>query len=115
MRSSLNASAVDYQCLAGPHMAHCPHRAPSTRCTADPVHRVWHRFLASQGVTAGAVEVPLTTPAALLSDFLPGVTTVDYVNIDVEQQESLFHTSFSSVPHLFLLCSHLSPLCSTPL
>ena len=20
-----------------------PHRAPSTRCTADPVHRVWHR------------------------------------------------------------------------
>ena len=30
-----------------PHMAHCRHRAPSAtyRCTADPVHHVWHRLV----------------------------------------------------------------------
>lgn len=58
MRSSLNASAVDYN------------------------------FLQSQGVAANEVRVALTTPGALLDKHLPGRTSVvDYVNIDVEQQE----------------------------
>ena len=25
----------------------CPHRAPPTRCTAHPMHHVWHRCLTS--------------------------------------------------------------------
>ena len=29
-----------------------PHRAPSTRCTADPVHRVWHRCPATSSPSA---------------------------------------------------------------
>ena len=57
MRSSLNASAVDYD------------------------------FLASQGVNAAKVHVELTTPAALLAAHLPPHTAIDYVNIDVEQLE----------------------------
>ena len=57
MRSSLNASAVDYG------------------------------FLASQGVKANEVRVELTTPSALLSHHLPHATVIDYVNIDVEQLE----------------------------
>ena len=57
MRSSLNASAVDYD------------------------------FLASQGVSAAKVHVELTTPAALLAAHLPPHTAIDYVNIDVEQLE----------------------------
>ena len=28
----------------GPHLVHCPRRAPPTRCAADRVHRVWHRW-----------------------------------------------------------------------
>ena len=61
MRSSLNASAVDYA------------------------------FLQTQGVAAGTVEVELTTPGALLAEHLPSTVhaprTLDYVNIDVEQLE----------------------------
>ena len=58
MRSSLNASAVDYA------------------------------FLQSQGVVSNEVRVALITPSLLLERHLPrGATTVDYVNIDVEQQE----------------------------
>ena len=57
MRSSLNASAVDYA------------------------------FLATQGVAAAEVRVDVTTPAALLAAHLPPRTTIDYVNIDVEQLE----------------------------
>ena len=57
MRSSLNASAVDYD------------------------------FLASQGVSTASVNVELTTPAALLAAHLPRRVPIDYVNIDVEQLE----------------------------
>ena len=58
MRSSLNASAVDYA------------------------------FLQTQGVHASEVSVRLITPSILLSERLPrAVVTIDYVNIDVEQQE----------------------------
>ena len=63
MRSSLNASAVDY------------------------------KFLAKQNVRTGRVEVELVTPAALLSRHLPGVAHIDYVNIDVEQLEVRARTS----------------------
>ena len=59
MRSSLNASAVDYA------------------------------FLRSQGVAARPVEVTVTTPGALLAESaaLAAARTIDYVNIDVEQLE----------------------------
>ena len=58
MRSSLNASAVDYD------------------------------FLASQGVGAGEALVDVVTPGALLDAHLPaGTRVVDYVNIDVEGAE----------------------------
>ena len=58
MRSSLNASAVDYA------------------------------FLQSQGVKAVPVEVAVTTPAALLAgSVLASTPIIDYVNIDVEQLE----------------------------
>ena len=57
MRSSLNASAVDYG------------------------------FLAEQHVATSEVRVKLTTPADLLSAHLAPHTTIDYVNIDVEQLE----------------------------
>ena len=57
MRSSLNASAVDYQ------------------------------FLASQGVAASEVRTKLVTPSQLLAEHLPSVRTIDYVNVDVESQE----------------------------
>ena len=58
MRSSLNASAVDYA------------------------------FLQSQGVKAVPVEVAVTTPSALLaSSVLAFAPVIDYVNIDVEQLE----------------------------
>ena len=57
MRSSLNASAVDYA------------------------------FLATQGVRATSVEVTVTTPMSLLAgSSLAQVPVIDYVNIDVEQQ-----------------------------
>lgn len=57
MRSSLNASAVDYA------------------------------FLSQQGVATSKVDVELTTPGALLTAHLPPRTSIDYVNIDVEQLE----------------------------
>lgn len=57
MRSSLNASAVDYE------------------------------FLQAQGVAAQEVRVRVTTPSALLGHHLPRDAVIDYVNIDVEQQE----------------------------
>ena len=59
MRSSLNASAVDYN------------------------------FLAKHGVESSKVNVELVTPSALLSKHLPALRTpiIDYVNIDVEQLE----------------------------
>ena len=59
MRSSLNASAVDYN------------------------------FLASQGVAATSVEVDVTTPAALLAAHrvVRDAPVLDYVSIDVEQLE----------------------------
>ena len=57
MRSSLNESAVDYD------------------------------FLAQQGVSADRVATKVVTPERLLSDHLPKVSTIEYVNIDVESQE----------------------------
>ena len=54
MRSSLNESAVDYT------------------------------FLAAQGVATSHVLTKLITPARLLADHLPGVRSIDYVNVDVE-------------------------------
>jgi len=57
MRSSLNASAVDYA------------------------------FLAQQGVSTASVHVSVTTPGALLAEYFAGATVIDYVNIDVEQLE----------------------------
>jgi FkbM family methyltransferase len=57
MRSSLNASAVDYS------------------------------FLEAQGVSTSKVMVGLTTPRRLLSSRIPRGSVIDYVNIDVEQQE----------------------------
>ena len=54
MRSSLNESAVDYT------------------------------FLAAQGVATSHVLTKLITPARLLADHMPGVRSIDYVNVDVE-------------------------------
>eukprot|EP00964_Phaeocystis_antarctica_P160245 scaffold131714_cov63-Phaeocystis_antarctica.AAC.1 len=52
MRSSLNESAVDYT------------------------------FLAAQGVATSHVLTKLITPARLLADHMPGVRSIDYVNVD---------------------------------
>jgi FkbM family methyltransferase len=59
MRSSLNASAVDYA------------------------------FLQSQGVVASSVEVRVTTPSLLLAGHRAtrDVAVIDYVSVDVEQLE----------------------------
>ena len=55
MRSSLNATAVDY------------------------------KFLANAGVAPSQVRVDVTTPSALLTGRFSRSTVIDYVNIDVEQ------------------------------
>jgi hypothetical protein len=62
MRSSLNASAVDYA------------------------------FLQSQGVVASSVEVRVTTPSLLLAGHRAtrDVAVIDYVSVDVEQLELVF-------------------------
>lgn len=57
MRSSLNATAVDY------------------------------KFLANAGVAPSQVRVDVTTPSALLTGRFSRSTVIDYVNIDVEQLE----------------------------
>ena len=38
------------RCTPGPHLLHSPHRAPPTRCTAESVHRVWHRRTGSRAL-----------------------------------------------------------------
>ena len=41
----MNLDRAHNECSAGPHaVCTTPDRAPCTRCTAESMHRVWHRY-----------------------------------------------------------------------